>query len=198
MKTRALTIIAVAGALALPLPLTGCGKKAPPDPYLGNMTDTTWAGLADFGNDVKRQSAAGTQVSMSDFQGRFVWADYAGPWCKPCVDQAGAIKRLEGAFPEVVFLTIMTSKSSKYEDVPDRKTAQSWAARFGFRTDRVLVADNLWAKTIPMHILFSPEGHTIYRWTGGLAGEKISEVLKTRMADWQRWSKTGEKAAWMK
>ena len=84
------------------------------------------------------------------------------------------------------------------EDVPDRGTAQAWARRFGFRGERVVVATNLWSRTIPTHILFSPEGHALYRWTGGLPAEKISDVLKTRMAEWKRWSETGAKAGWMK
>ena len=34
---------------------------------------------------------------MDAFKGRFVWADYAAPWCDPCRNQAGIIKNLESA-----------------------------------------------------------------------------------------------------
>jgi len=192
-SAAALVVLALAAAAA-----AGCGRKEPPDPYLGDMGDTSWAGLVTADGAIGRESASGAQVTMDGFRGSFVWVDYAAPWCDYCKDQAGAIRKLGGDLPEVVFLTVVTSRSSNYEDVPDRGTAQSWAKARGLEPDRVLVAKNLWSRTVPAHRLFSPEGHTIYAWTGYLPAERISETLKSRMAEWGRWSSTGEKAEWMK
>ena len=109
------------------------------------------------------------------------------------------LKGIESAFGDrVVFLTVMTSKSPQYEDVPDQQTAKAWAGRFGFDPDKVVVATNLWAWTIPTHILYSPQGQTLYRSTGYLPAEQITDLLSAYMRDWERWDRSGERSDWMR
>ncbi len=177
----------------------GCGRKPPDYPYVGNMDDSSYAGQVTPGHVVRRVTANGSDLSIAEFEGRFVWADYAAPWCEPCVAQARAIISVEKSFgEEAVFLTVMTSASPKYEDVPDRRTAQAWARRFRLDPERVVAATNLWAWTIPTHILFSPEGQALYRFTGYLSAEQIEDILSRYMRDWEKWSSTGETADWMR
>jgi thiol-disulfide isomerase/thioredoxin len=186
--------------LSILLVMAGCGGDRQPDnPYLGNMNDFSYSGQVTPDEIIYRISASGRDVSIAEFEGHFIWADYAGPWCQPCVNQAQAIKSLENNFGDrVVFLTVMTSKSPQYEDVPDRQTALAWAGRFGLDPDKVVVATNLWAWTVPTHILYSPEGHTLYRSTGYLPADQIASLLSTYIRDWERWERTGERADWMR
>ena len=89
-------------------------------PYLGVMTDQSYGGLVTPGAEVRRLNANGNAVSMSQFAGRFVWADYAASWCQPCVSQSQAIAALEKTgSSKMTYLTILTGKSSTYDDVPD-------------------------------------------------------------------------------
>jgi thiol-disulfide isomerase/thioredoxin len=178
----------------------GCGgDKAPDNPYIGNMDDFSYSGQVTPDGVTYRVSASAKQVSVAQFDGRFVWTDYAAPWCQPCVTQAQAIKSLERTLGDrVVFLTVITSASEKYEDVPDQQTARAWAQRFGLDPDRVVAATNLWAWKIPTHILYSPKGQTLYRSTGYLPAEEIQGLLNRYIIDWEKWDRTGEKADWMR
>ena len=78
----------------------------------------------------------GNMVAIEEFKGRFVWADYAAPWCRPCISQAQAIKEVEKSLGEgVVFLTVMTSATEEYASIPDQHTAKAWANRFGLNPE---------------------------------------------------------------
>lgn len=178
----------------------GCGGDSTPEnPYVGNMDDYSYSDQVKPAGNLYRVSASGKQVSIGQFKGRFVWADYAAPWCRPCVTQAKAIKSLEKSLGDrVVFFTVITSASEEYEDVPDQQTAMAWAQRFGFDPDRVVAATNLWAWTIPTHILYSPKGQTLYRATGYIPAEEIQGLLSRYIIDWEKWDRTGEKADWMR
>jgi len=177
----------------------GCGKAEPDNPYLGNMSDFSYGGQRKTGEILYRVNALREMVSVADFEGSFVWADYAATWCKPCVAQAQVIKGLENRFgDQVVFLTVMTSASAEFESIPTAKTARAWAQRFGLDPNRVVAANNLWAMRIPTHILYSPEGQTLYRFTGYLPADKIRSTLSQYMKDWENWSEKGLTAAWMR
>ena len=74
----------------------GCGKsRTNANPYVGNMDDYTYSGQRSDEGCVYRVNGHGEEVCVADFEGRFVWADYAAPWCRPCVAQAKIIKALE-------------------------------------------------------------------------------------------------------
>ena len=178
----------------------GCAQEKEPDnPYVGNMDDFSYSGQITPERNMRRVNANGRMVTMDEYKGRFVWADYAAPWCQPCVAQAQAIKSIENSLAdEVVFLTVMTSASQRYEDAPDQKTARAWATRFGLNSERVVAATNLWAWSIPKHILYSPTGQTLYRSTGGLSANQIRGILSRYMEDWGAWSREGRIANWMK
>ena len=77
-------------------------------------------------------------------------------------------------------------------------TARNWAERCGLDPTLVLAADNLTAVTIPRHILSSPEGHTLFVHTGGMSRDEIVQVIDERVAGYERWAATGERADWMR
>jgi thiol-disulfide isomerase/thioredoxin len=163
------------------------------------MNDFSYAGQRTAEKIVYRVNALGEMVSVVEFEGRFVWADYAAPWCKPCVAQAQVIKRLENAFGDkVVFLTVMTSASPEYESIPTQETARAWSQRCGLNPNRVVAATDQWAKYIPTHILFSPEGQTLYRSTGYMTGDQIRGILSDYVKDWLNWSENAVIAHWMR
>ena len=62
--------------------------------------------------------------------------------------------------------------------------------------ERVVAATNLWSWTFPTHILYSPEGQTLYRSTGYLSADQIND-LSRYMQDWDEWSRNGRRQ-WMK
>ena len=176
-----------------------CGEEKQGNPHVGNMSDFSYGGQRTAEVVVYRVNAMGETVSVVEFEGHFIWADYAAPWCKPCVAQAQVIRRLEKAYrDEVVFLTVMTSASPEFQSTPTQQTARAWSQRFGLNPDRVLAANNLWGMTIPTHILYSPEGQTLFRFTGYMSAEQIRSILSKYAKDWKNWSENAVIADWMR
>ena len=177
----------------------GCGPGEGHEyPHVGIMDDVSYSGQRTSSGIMKRPNAHGKGVSLDQFEGSFIWVDYAAPWCSPCAPQSGTIHKLENAFgDEVVFVTVMTSDASGGNSKPTPQTAMGWAKRFGLDPRRVLAAD-LWTMTIPHHILFSPKGQTLYRTEGQLFEEQIRVMLQQYMSDWKDWDKSGSVADWMR
>jgi thiol-disulfide isomerase/thioredoxin len=193
-STRTLCLLLV---LSL-LPATyGCGDKGPVkrswgemkglENIVGNMSDVSYSSVR---TQAPRLNALGEPVSMPDFEGSFVWAEYAAPWCQPCTWQAPQAKIVEKEMgSEIVFLTIMTSKSTKYDDHATVDTAAAWARRHGLDVHRVLAAE-LWYKTVPEHRFYSPQGHTLFVHVGTLTADQIRQVIAYYRAEWEDWSRS--------
>ncbi len=168
------------------------------NPYVGDMYDTSYAGQVTPSGTKYRINAAGEEIAIDRNAGKFIWTDFAAPWCPPCTPQAQVIKRLENVYPDtVVFMTVMTSKSAKYRDIPDQQTARAWASRFGLNPENVVSATDLWGRVVPTHFLYSPEGHTLYEYKGGMSEAQIREVLARYIPEWQAWDRVGTRAEWM-
>jgi len=178
--------------------VAGCGGDAD-GPYVGDMDDRSYSGQVTSEGTVARESAAGGTVSITDFKGRFVWAEYAAPWCQVCGSQVPVVQSVLASMTEqVVFLTVMTSDGQNVHADATRATASGWAQRFGLAPDRVVAGKNLSSWTVPTHILYSPEGQTLLRHTGLLPADRLGPLLAARVADWKEWRKTGKKADWMR
>lgn len=168
------------------------------NPYLGNMNDHSYSGLIVPGAVVTRVNGVGQPVAMDKFRGQFIWVEYAAFWCQPCVAQAQAVQAIEAeSVRRTVFLTILTSKGTNYNEVPNQETARVWADRFGLDRSRVLAATNLWSWTVPTHILYSPHGQTLFRSTGYLSPDQIRYIRSHYVQEWELHATTGQAAPWM-
>ncbi len=180
--------------------LLGCGDGVEPGvpeglgDYVGNLTDVSYLNRR---GKPGRPSASGTPVALTDFQGSFVWAEYAAPWCGPCGPQAKTIGKLDGKIDGLVFLTIVTSEQGGYGHPATQATASRWAGTHGLDPARVVAAD-LTALTVPRHILYSPRGQVLFAREGTMDEAEIRTVAAQRMADWQTWADTDVKAEWMR
>ncbi len=186
----------VTSAACVCLLAVGCGEE---DRWVGVMSDYSYAGQVTTEHTKLRDNARGRPTSVSQFEGKFVWSDYAAPWCPPCIPQSHTIRRLQNAYKDrVVFLTVMTSESSDYRSIPDASTARKWAARFRLNPDHVVAAEDQWGRLVPSHMLFSPQGQTLFRFDGQMRDAHIKEVLTARMREWDEWRRTGQMADWMR
>jgi hypothetical protein len=183
--------------------LSACAERGPVErswgemkgleKVVGNMNDRSYS---TGRTQEPRPNALGEAVSMTSFEGSFVWAEYAAPWCPACTRQTPETKRVEHEEREIVFLTIMTSRSNKYDDHATVETASSWAARHSLAPERVLAAE-LWYKTVPEHRFYSPEGHTLFVHVGALSASQIREVIDYYRSGYDKWITFREPAAWM-
>ena len=74
-------------------------------------------------------TANGRPISLSTFQGDFIWVDYAAEWCSYCESQTRTIKALEQRYgDELVFLTVVTGTNEVMQP-PNAETAKAWADR---------------------------------------------------------------------
>jgi len=176
-----ITCISILFVISNSLLLPSSQRVSQADPYLGNAADHSYAGLVMPSKNVSRQSANGGWVTMDQFSGQYIWAEYAAPWCSACTPQTQASHQVERDYSgRVTFVTIMTSEAgenNKPPTVPTLNTAIRWAEKFNLNKDRVLVATNLWSRTVPHHILFSPSGQTLYKHTGGLTTQQMKDVI---------------------
>jgi hypothetical protein len=170
------------------------GKMKGLEDIVGNMNDDSYSSGR---TQDPRPNALGRPVVMPSFEGRFVWAEYAAPWCAACTRQTPETKKIEKELgSDIVFLTIMTGKSNEYNDHATVETARDWAGRFALDPARVLAAQ-LWFKTVPEHRFYSPEGHTLFVHVGFLSAEQIRDVIAYYRTGWEEWARTGERAHWM-
>ncbi len=184
--------------------LGGCSDQGPVEQswgrmkgleyIVGNMNDDSYS---TGRTQEPRVNALGDFVHMTDFEGEFVWSEYAATWCKACKQQTRETKHAEAELgDEIVFLTIMTGKSNQYNDHATQDTARKWSATYRLSPERVLAAD-LWHKTVPEHRFYSPQGHTLFVHVGYLNREQIKQVIDYYRTGWEKWSETGEEADWM-
>ena len=190
--------------LLIALIVSGCGEQGPVkrswgemkglENIVGNMNDNSYSSGR---TQEPRPNALDKAVSMTDFEGKFVWSEYAASWCPVCSRQTPEIKKVESELgEEIVFLTVMTGSSNAYDDHATVETAKGWACRFKLEPGRVIAA-KLWFKTVPEHRFYSPEGHTLFVHVGFLSAEQIREVIAYYKTGWEHWADTGERASWM-
>jgi hypothetical protein len=145
-----------------------------------DMRDTSYA----RGRDVERVNARGSPVRWRDYAGQFLWVEYAAPWCGICAQQTSELRDLRP--PNTAMVTVMTSEMGGYGHPATPATAAAWAERYGLDPDRVIAAD-LTSLSVPRHLLFSPEGHTLFARAGYMSRQEIDAVIKARQADWRLW-----------
>jgi hypothetical protein len=165
---------------ALLLSLPACEESRQPP-------RTKWndVSYANHRGHVCGPNALDVPVALEDFEGSFLWVDYAAPWCAPCRRQAAVIRSMD-LFNEgtVVFLTLITSGNEPMEDAT-RAIAATWAERYRLDPSRV-VASREMSRTIPQHTLFSPQGQTLYHAIGYHSEAQIRAVIARHVDEWRR------------
>ena len=122
-------------------------------------------------------NATGTEVSLSDYQGNYLWVDYAAEWCSYCEPQTRTLKGLEEKYGDkLTFLTVVTGTGTVME-APTAETAMNWARRFNLDTGKVLAYFS--TNTLPYHILYSPSGTILFQGSGLYNASRITNVLNT-------------------
>jgi len=164
------------------------------DELVGNMNDTSYSNVRSM---KPRLNALNKGVKIQEFEGQFVWAEYVSPLCDAARKQTLETKKVKSDINmQVTFLTILTAKSHEYYYHATSATAKHWSDQFYLDPGLVLAAD-LWYKTVPEHRLFSPEGHTLFVHVGFLTSSQIIDTIFYYKTDWEEWNETGKTAEWM-
>lgn len=159
------------------------GEERSAAAYVGNYNDYSYSGGR---GKAYGPNGLGQTVSADRFEGRFVFVEYAAPWCSSSGPQAVSFrnlmsrKRFSGR--EVVFLTVMTGGEEALTP-STRETAAEWAKRYGLDPARV-ASEGRSSRTVPQHALFSPMGQTLYRMEGLLSEDQMATVLDRHIGEW--------------
>lgn len=176
---RSSPLVACLALLAF-LSLSGCSFKTEPS----SLEDFSYGN----GRDVKRIDGNGDTVSWGDFSGNFVWAEYAAAWCSTCDRQASELRGMDQK--EVVHITIMTIEMGGYGHPATQQTAANWARHYDLDPADVIAAD-MTSKTVPHHILFSPEGQILFEQSGFISRDNIGRVISAQQKNWKEWKTSG-------
>lgn len=151
--------------------------------YVGNYGDLSYSGGR---GKLYGPNALGQPVGADQFEGRFVFVEYAAPWCSSSGPQAVSFRELtrRGKFAghEVVFLTVMTGGEEALTP-STRETAAEWARQYGLDPARV-VSEGQSSRTLPQHALFSPMGQTLHRSEGQLSEDQMAALLVRHVGEW--------------
>lgn len=123
----------------------------------------------------------GNVVSLDNYQGDYVWVDYAAEWCSYCEPQTRTIKALDRKMgDQVLFLTVV-SGTNKVMEPPTAEHARRWAERFNLDPESVLAKFS--TDTLPYHLLYSPSGEILYQGSGLYNANKITGIINQYIQD---------------
>ncbi len=180
-----------AAVVTLLVVVSGCSDPGPDARWLERVGDLSDRSYGDLRGAPARVNAVGAPVRVEQFAGKFVWVEYAAPWCSSCGNEVSEVRQADAGFgDDVAFLTVMTSDMGGYGDPATQRTAAAWASAHGLDASRVVAAD-LTSMTVPRHLMFSPEGQMLYVKTGFLPAGAIREIITERKNGWNRWYRGG-------
>ena len=105
----------------------------------------------------------GSTTSLDDFKGKFVFVDVWATWCKPCLAQIPALKKLEADNHDknIVFVSISSDKIEKHKawrDMIEEKEMTGVQLYFG--EDKSFMQDYQ-INSIPRFIFIDPDGNIV-------------------------------------
>lgn len=159
--------------------LSSCSIEIGPS----SLDDYSYGNARDF----KRIDGNGDAVSWADYAGKFVWAEYAGPWCSTCDRQASELRGFD--VDGVIHVTVMTSEMGGYGHPANKITAANWAKRYQLDPAHVIAAD-LTSKEVPEHQFFSPQGQILFKHSGYMSRDEISRIVAERRNVWNAWKQS--------
>ncbi len=123
----------------------------------------------------------GNVVSLDEFQGNYMWVDYAAEWCSYCEPQTRTIKVLDRKMGDKLFFLTVVTGTNKIMESPTAETARQWANQFNLDPDMVLAKYS--TDTLPYHLLYSPSGEILFQGSGLYSESKIVSIINKYLND---------------
>jgi peroxiredoxin len=125
----------------------------------------------------KEVSIDGDTLSLDDFKGRFVFIDFWGTWCGPCIDEIPFVKKLAEHFDKNDLQVIGLAKDeieNLEEFVIKKKLPYPNAV-----ADKAI--EDYCVTAFPTTFLIDPEGIII---ASGLRGENLIELVEKKIEEY--------------
>jgi len=120
----------------------------------------------------------GTEISLSQFNGKYILLDFWGTWCNPCIALLPYIADIHKKYKDLVIVSLATDENDKSVlRIPEfiKKYQMDWVNFCDFDDEPAYRPRNIYnISTYPTTILINPEGKIIYRGSDG----KIEVLIK--------------------
>ncbi len=172
-KSSILSIVLVA-ALVLTISFSNAG---------GLMDKIPSAKVSNF----TLMSANGTDISLSDYEGKFVILNFWATWCPPCVKEMPALNVLHnklnsGNGLEVVGIHVGPALATVKQFLKDKPVD------FDILIDKNMSLSSWQVSGLPTTFLINPSGKLIYKATGERewGSDEMIEFLRGIMKEYER------------
>lgn len=132
-------------------------------------------------------SAHGSDVSLSDYEGKFVLLNFWATWCPPCVKEMPALNRLHNKLNgnnglEVVGVHVGPALATVKQFLKDKPVD------FDIVIDKNMSLSSWQVSGLPTTFLISPSGKLIYKATGEREwdSDEMVEFIRGIMKEYER------------
>ena len=173
LKSSVLSVSLVA-ALLLTIPMSNAG---------GLMDKIPSTDASNF----TLMSAHGSDISLSDYEGKFVLLNFWATWCPPCVKEMPALNDLHNKLNassglEVVGVHVGPALATVKQFLKDRPVD------FDILIDKSMSLSSWEVSGLPTTFLISPTGKLIYKATGERewGSDEMVEFIRGIMKEYER------------
>ena len=173
LKSSVLSVVFMA-AMVLTIPLSNAG---------GLMDKVPSAEASNF----TLMSAQGSDISLSDYEGKFVLLNFWATWCPPCVKEMPALNVLHNKLNgsnglEVVGVHVGPALANVKQFLKDRPVD------FDILIDKSMSLSSWQVSGLPTTFLISPAGKVIYKATGerDWGSDEMVEFIRDIMKEYKR------------
>ena len=123
----------------------------------------------------------GGKASLTDFKGKYVYIDVWATWCKPCIAELPALKKLEEKYKnnKIEFISISIDKQNDYDDwrqmIKDKNMGGTQL--FAHNSPNSEFVDTYEISAIPRFIFIDPEGKIIDSKAPAPSSDKITALF---------------------
>lgn len=132
-------------------------------------------------------SAHGSDISLSDYEGKFVLLNFWATWCPPCVKEMPALNRLHNKLNgnnglEVVGVHVGPALATVKQFLKDKPVD------FDIVIDKNMSLSSWQVSGLPTTFLISPSGKLIYKATGEREwdSDEMVEFIRGIMKEYER------------
>jgi thiol-disulfide isomerase/thioredoxin len=125
------------------------------------------------------KSVAGDSLNLLDFKGKFVFIDFWGSWCGPCIGELPNLKKLAKALPadQLQIIGLVEDDSTRFIDYLNKNPLPYPNALAG-----KTVLDQYGINRFPTTFLIDPDGNILAM---DLRGENLVTLVKEKMSEYQ-------------
>lgn len=121
-----------------------------------------------------KEFQSGRSIALSDYKGRYLFIDFWGTWCKPCVEDLPKLKAVYKGLDKnkVEFLSIAGNDTPSSLARFLKKRPLDWPQILSDSTNRLIETYNI--TSFPTTVLIGPDGKVVAR---NLHGEELAQKL---------------------